>query len=76
MEPTSPHVSEESAKTEPPPLVTVRHLGMIGASVNAALATGRYDGPECSPTKLLRHADEGGLFSRRAMGLGASHSGH
>jgi len=43
--------------------VTVRHLAMMGASVNAALATGRYDGPECSPAVLLRHANDGRLLS-------------
>ena len=63
MEDAIPPVTEESPNPEPQYQVTVRHLTMIGASVNAALATGRYDGPECSPTMLLRHANEGRLFS-------------
>ena len=70
MEDAIPPVTEESPNPEPQYQVTVRHLTMIGASVNAALATGRYDGPECSPTMLLRHANEGRLFSTLKRLLG------
>ena len=63
MEHRQPPVTAESPYPDALYHVTIRHLAMMGASVNAALATGRYNGPQCSPAVLLRHANDGRLLS-------------